>query len=98
MLPGLKVIVGIAALTSARQGAWMRDNLFGTIIPDEVLKRLEDADDARAEGRKVAGKLMHRLKEMDGVAGAHLMGPGAEAQIAQAIEESGIRRDKEPGS
>ena len=91
LLPGLKVIVGIAALTSARQGAWMRDNLFGAIIPDEVLKRLEDADDARAEGRKVAGELMHRLKAMDGVAGAHLMGPGAEAQIAQAIEECGIR-------
>ena len=52
LLPGLKVIVGIAALTSARQGAWMRDNLFGAIIPDEVLKRLDDADDARAEGRK----------------------------------------------
>ncbi len=91
LLPGLKVVVGIAALTSARQGAWMRDNLFGAIIPDEVLKRLEDADDARAEGRKVAGELMHRLKAMDGVAGAHLMGPGAEAQIAQAIEECGIR-------
>ncbi len=91
VLPGLKIIVGIAALTTARQGAWMRDNLFGTIIPDEVLARMEAAEDSRTEGRKIAGELMHELSETDGVAGAHLMGPGAEAQIAQAIRESGLR-------
>ncbi len=91
LLPGLKVLVGIAALTSARQGAWMRDNLFGTIIPDAVLSRLEGADDPSAEGRRIAGELLHRLKATEGVAGAHLMGPSAEAQIAQAIEESGVR-------
>ncbi len=56
-----------------------------------MLSRLEGADDPSAEGRRIAAELLHRLKATEGVAGAHLMGPSAEAQIAQAIEESGIR-------
>jgi len=55
VLPGLKIIVGIAALTTAREAAWMRNNLFGTIIPDEVLARMEAAEDSRAEAGRSPG-------------------------------------------
>ncbi len=87
----LPMLIGIGPLASARQARWMRDNLFGTIMPDAIIDRLEQADDARAEGRRVCAELLQELKAMPGVCGAHLMGPRAEAEIAQTIRESGLR-------
>ena len=87
----LPMLIGIGPLASARQARWMRDNLFGTIMPDAIIDRLEQADDARAEGRRVCAELLRELKATPGVGGAHLMGPRAEAEIAQTIRESGLR-------
>ncbi len=87
----LPMLIGIGPLASARQARWMRDNLFGTIMPDAIIDRLEQADDARAEGRRVCAELLQELKATPGVGGAHLMGPRAEAEIAQTIRESGLR-------
>ena len=87
----LPMLIGIGPLASARQARWMRDNLFGTIMPDAIIDRLEQADDARAEGRRVCAELLQELKAMPGVSGAHLMGPRAEAEIAQTIREFGLR-------
>jgi methylenetetrahydrofolate reductase (NADPH) len=92
VLEQLPILVGLCPLASARQGRWMRENLFGTIIPDAVIERLERAADPRAEGRRICAELMHELRELPGVAGCHLMGPGAEAQIAETIRESGLAR------
>jgi methylenetetrahydrofolate reductase (NADH) len=84
------ILVGLCPLASARQGRWMRENLFGTIIPDVLIERLDAADDPRVEGRRICVELMRELKAMPGIAGVHLMGPGAEAQIAETIRESGL--------
>lgn len=86
----LPILVGLAPLASARQARWMRENLFGTIIPDALIERLESAPHARAEGRRICVELMGALKEMPGVAGVHLMGHQAEPQIALTIRESGL--------
>jgi len=86
----LPILVGLAPLASARQARWMRESLFGTIIPDALIERLEAADDARAEGRRICAELMHAFKHIPGVAGVHLMGHQAEQQIALTIRESGL--------
>ena len=87
---GFPILVGLCPLASARQGRWMRENLYGTIIPDALIERLEAAAEPRAVGRRICAELMHELKAMPGIAGVHLMGPGAEAQIAETIRESGL--------
>lgn len=84
-------LVGLAPFASAKSATWMNDNLFGVNVPDEMIKRLEGAGDQKAEGRKICLELLEELQEIDGVAGAHLMAPRAEASIAQVIEDSGIR-------
>ncbi len=87
----LPMLIGLAPLASARQASWMRENLFGTIIPDQLIARLEAAGDARAEGRRICVELIETLAEMPGIAGVHLMGHQAEAQIAETLEEAGLR-------
>ena len=83
----LPILIGLAPLASARQARWMRDNLFGTIIPDALIARLEDARDPAAEGRRICIELIQALKAMPGIAGVHLMGHQAEKQIAETLRE-----------
>ena len=90
VLPGLGLIVGIAPLASARSARWMRERLFGTIIPDAIVARLEDASDPRAEGKRICVELLGALQHIKGVAGAHIMAPLNEASIPEVIVAAGL--------
>ena len=86
----LHILIGIGPLKSARQARWMRENLYGVEIPDAIVDRLEGAEDQAAEGIRICVELIQELREIEGVAGAHLMAPQQEAACARAIEDSGI--------
>ena len=86
----LPVLIGIAPIPSARSARWMREKLFGTVIPDSIVERLERAADPKREGRKICVELLQQLAEVPGVAGAHVMAPMNFAEIPAAIEESGV--------
>ena len=85
VLERLSLIVGIGPLASAKSARWMNENLFGVHIPDSIVKRLDQASDQRAEGRKICVELLQELAEIEGVSGAHLMAPRQEQAIAEAI-------------
>jgi methylenetetrahydrofolate reductase (NADPH) len=69
--------------------------LFGTIIPDSIVARLEAAADPIAEGRKLCIDLMHELAAIPGVAGVHIMAPGNEAAMGDVIKDAvGLKRAK----
>jgi methylenetetrahydrofolate reductase (NADPH) len=83
----LSILIGIAPLASARSARWMRENLFGTIIPDELVARMDAATDAKAEGRRICVELLQQLAEIPGVAGAHIMAPLNESSIPQVMAD-----------
>jgi methylenetetrahydrofolate reductase (NADPH) len=88
-------LIGISPLRSAKSARWMRDKLFGTIIPDTTIARLEAAADPAAEGQRLCLDLMHELAAIPGVAGVHIMAPGNEGAIAGVIMQAvGLRRKK----
>ena len=84
------ILVGIAPLASARSARWLNGNLPGVSIPDAVIGRLEGARDQAAEGVRICAELLQELREIEGVAGAHLMAPRQEEAIAQAVVDSGV--------
>lgn len=84
-------LIGIGALRSAASARWMNANLFGVDIPQAVIERLESAADARQEGLAICVELIEGLTHIAGVAGAHIMGPGAEEAAAEAIRCTRIR-------
>jgi len=86
----LPILIGIAPIPSARSARWMREKLFGTVIPDEIVERLERAKDAKAEGRKICVEILRELAGIPGIAGAHVMAPMNFAEIPLAIAESGV--------
>jgi methylenetetrahydrofolate reductase (NADPH) len=86
-------LIGISPLRSTKSARWMRERLFGTIIPDATVARLEAAADPAAEGRKLCVDLMRELATVPGVAGVHIMAPGNEAAIADVIKgAAGLKR------
>ena len=86
----LYFIVGLGPLRSAKGARWMRDNLFGTIIPDAIIERMDNAQDPRQEGIDVCAELMQQARDIDGVSGAHLMAPGLHEEMVETIQSSGV--------
>lgn len=84
----LPMLIGISPLRSAKSARWMREKLFGTIIPDAIVERLEKAVDPVVEGRRVCVDLMREMTAIPGVAGVHIMAPGNEAAIAAVIRDA----------
>jgi methylenetetrahydrofolate reductase (NADPH) len=80
-------LVGIAALKTARSAHWMRERLFGTIISDRIVERMERAADPAAEGRRIAIELIEQYSEIPGVAGVHIMGPSNGETIPEIIAQ-----------
>ena len=87
-------IIGIGPITSAKSARWMNKNLFGVHIPDSLISRLEQAGGAKAEGRRICVELIQQLREIDGVAGAHLMAPHGEQAAADVIRDCGVLEDR----
>ncbi len=81
----VSLLIGVNPLRSAKSAAWMRRHLFGTIIPDTMVARLEQAGDPAAEGRKICVETIEELSLIPGVAGAHIMAPGNAAAIPEVI-------------
>ena len=80
-----KVLVGMGPLKSARQADWMRKNLWGINISDEIIDRLDKSEDPTSEGEKICIELIDQIKDLAGIDGVHLMGPNCETQSANII-------------
>ena len=81
----LAILIGVNPLRSAKSAAWMKSHLFGTIIPDAFIERMEKAADPAREGVRICVELIEELSTIPGVAGVHIMAPGNDAAIPEVI-------------
>ena len=84
------ILIGVAPIPSARSARWMREKLFGTLIPDAIVERLERATDPRREGRAICVEIIRELAAIPGIAGAHVMAPRDHAALAEVLAASGV--------
>ena len=84
-------IVGIGPLRSDKSAKWMRDKLFGTVIPDNIMQRMERSENQIEEGTAICAELINQFEEIDGVHGAHLMAPRNLSAIAPTVKKAGIK-------
>jgi methylenetetrahydrofolate reductase (NADPH) len=78
-------LIGIVPLRSARSARWIKEKLFGAIIPDAIIARMEAAFDPAAEGRAICIDMVRELSGMPQVAGVHIMAPGNDAAVPDII-------------
>ncbi len=84
-------IVGIGPLRSDKSAKWMRDKLFGTVIPDNIMQRMERSENQIEEGTAICAELINQFEEIDGVHGVHLMAPRNISAIAPTVKKAGIK-------
>jgi len=86
------ILVGVGPLRSLRTAEYLRNHVPGIVIPDEILRRLRGVprDKQRREGKRIAIEIVQQVREIDGVAGVHLMAFRQEELIAEIVEEAGL--------
>jgi methylenetetrahydrofolate reductase (NADH) len=81
----LSVLIGIVPLRSAKSARWIKEKLFGAIIPDAIIERMEGASDPAAEGRRICLDMVAELANIPHVAGCHIMAPGNDSVVPGII-------------
>jgi methylenetetrahydrofolate reductase (NADPH) len=81
----LSVVIGVVPLRSAKSARWIKEKLFGAVIPGSIIDRMERASDPAAEGRRICVDIVHELADVPHVAGVHIMAPGNDAVVSEVI-------------
>jgi len=84
-LGSFRLLIGLVPLRSGRSARWIRDNLPGSIVPDAIVARMDAASDPVREGRRICDELVEQLSDTPGVGGVHIMAPGNDARLAEAV-------------
>lgn len=88
------ILAGVGPLASAKAARWMRSNVPGIHIPDRVVERMEKAEKPGAEGKRICIELIQQIREIEGVAGVHVMAYRREHQVSEIILESGVLKGR----
>ncbi len=88
----VNIMAGVTPLKSARMAMYMRDSVAGLTVPDSYIERLSGVpkEDAAAEGIKICVEQIQRLREIEGVAGVHIMAIEWERRVPEILEQAGL--------
>ena len=84
------ILAGVIPVKSAGMARYMRDYVPGVTVPDEIVTRMEGAENAKDEGLKITLEIIEQVKEMPGVHGIHIMAVGWEDIVPETIERAGL--------
>lgn len=86
------ILVGVGPLRSAKAAEFMRTNVPGVHVPDEIMNRLNKTPKAqqRAEGKQICIEIIQQIREIEGIAGIHVMAYRQEELVAEIIQEAGL--------
>ncbi len=90
------ILIGVGPLASAKTARWMRANVPGVHIPDDIIKRLEGAEKQKLEGKKLCIELIQQIQEIQGVAGIHVMAYRQEELVSDIVHDSGVLKGRKP--
>jgi len=86
-----RLLIGVGPFKHARMARHMRDNVWGVEVPDALIARMESATDEGEVGKQICIEVIEELREMDGVAGCHVMAVAWERSVPEILTRAGIR-------
>jgi len=86
------ILAGITPMKSLGMARYMKNNVPGMDVPDEIINRLKGAGRGKyaEEGIKMACEQIEEFREMKGVAGIHLMAIEWEHMVPEIAERAGV--------
>jgi methylenetetrahydrofolate reductase (NADPH) len=84
------ILAGVGPLRSARAAEYMRTHVPGVVIPDAIVERLKKTPKERAqeEGMEICVEIISQIRELQGVAGVHVMAYRQEEMVAEIIRRA----------
>jgi methylenetetrahydrofolate reductase (NADPH) len=99
----LSILVGVGPLKGPVMARYMRDFVPGVTMPEHVIERLENAAKGipaeekeerqkawRNEGIRMCIELIQELREIEGVAGVHVMAIEWEEAVQPIVDGAGL--------
>jgi methylenetetrahydrofolate reductase (NADPH) len=95
------ILAGVGPLKGAGMARYMNDKVPGMVVPDHIIERMEAAargiDDkaarmeaSRAEGIRICIEQIQQIREIEGVAGVHIMAIEWEEAVRPIVEGAGL--------
>ena len=91
-----KILAGVTPLKSLGMAKHMRDGVAGIRMDDQYVKRMAKAADPKAEGINICVEQINALRNVEGVAGIHLMAIEWESKVGEIVQKAGLMPRPEP--
>lgn len=88
----VKILAGVTPLKSAGMAKFMNRMVAGIEIPEDIIKRIADEpkDKQAAKGIEICIEQIHEVKEMEGIAGVHVMAIEWEEKLNEIVGGAGL--------
>jgi methylenetetrahydrofolate reductase (NADPH) len=86
------ILAGVGPLRSANAAEFMRTKIPGVVIPDEIVERMRKTPKElqRKEGKQICIEIIRQIREIEGVAGVHIMTYRQEELVADIVLDAGL--------
>lgn len=88
----VKILAGVAPIKSVGAARYMKTKVPGMDIPDSIIEHLRGVPKERVskEGIKLCVDIINQVRQIEGVAGIHLMAIEWEETVPEIIEAAGL--------
>lgn len=86
----IKILAGITPMKSVKAARYMKKFVAGMMVSDDLIERLDKAEDVKAEGVNIAIEQIQHLKKMEGIAGVHIMAIAWEEIVPEICQRAGL--------
>jgi methylenetetrahydrofolate reductase (NADH) len=88
----VKILAGVAPIKSVGAAKYMKTRVPGMDVPDNIVARLQGVakDQVSKEGIKLCIDIINQVREIEGVAGIHLMAIEWEETVPAIVEAAGL--------
>ena len=84
------ILAGVTPPKSLGMARYMKKFVPGMDVTDEVIDRMKGAKDKKQEGINICVDIINQVKEIQGVAGVHVMAIEWEEAVAEICESAGL--------
>lgn len=85
---GVPILAGVIPLKSVGMARFMNANVAGVFVPEELIKKMADAENKAQMGIQITADLIKGLKDIS--QGVHIMAIGWEKRVPEIIDAAGL--------
>ncbi|HEX9714478.1 MAG TPA: acetyl-CoA decarbonylase/synthase complex subunit delta, partial [Desulfurivibrionaceae bacterium] len=84
------ILAGVTPPKSVGMARYMKNSVPGMDVTDEVIKRMQGAKDKEDEGINICVDIIRQVREIEGVAGVHIMAIEWESAVPEIVSRAGL--------